>query len=180
MSTFYTEGRYLGEIKEQAMTKVQSSGNPQFVLRFTVMSHENGEAVHRQYERTAYRVITDKTMEYFERDLESLGFSGNSLRQLDPASADHQSFVGKQCYFDCRHEEYNGDQKEKWGVAWNAMGGGAIEGDPLDASQFRQLDALFGRNKGGATPPPAQRARQQTQQPVAAGGMEITDEDIPF
>jgi hypothetical protein len=38
----------------------------------------------RQYERTYYRAITDKTMPYFIEDLQGLGFHGSSFRELDP------------------------------------------------------------------------------------------------
>ena len=169
MSTFYDEGRYTCEITEQAMIKA-STGTPQFVLKFRVLRLADGGKVSHQYERSAYRAITEKTVEYLKRDLESLGFTGGSLKRLDPANTDHQSFAGVQWEFDCKHEAHyqTGQPQEKWGVAWNSSGG-AIEGEPLDQASYRKLDALFGVNT--PTRAPAQKA---------ASTQEITDEDIPF
>ena len=169
MSTFYAEGRYACEITQQAMTKA-STGTPQFVLKFRVLSLADGGKVTHQYERTCYRAITEKTVEYLKKDLDALGFEGGSLRRLDPENGDHQSFVGQQCEFDCRHEPHyqTGEPQEKWGVAWTSSGG-AIEGEPLDPASYRKLDALFGVNTSSHAP--VQKA---------ARSLEIVDEDIPF
>ena len=60
-------------------------------LRFEVLGLEDTEPpqakyipASRSYERTHYRSITDKTMEYFLQDLKILGFHGNSFKLLDP------------------------------------------------------------------------------------------------
>jgi hypothetical protein len=184
MSVFYEQGRYACEIVQQAMTKA-STGTPQFVLRFRVIEFSNGEPVPQQYERTSYRAITEKTMPYVQRDLDVLGFTGDSLRQLDPSNPNYQNFVGQTVEFNCNHEkDQNGDLRERWGVAWNAPSK-EIEGDPLESSQYRQLDALFNRNRSKSTSSaqPKQQANQPAQQPVPRQSSEdlgITDEDIPF
>lgn len=177
MSCFYEEGYYQGEITQQAMTKA-STGTPQLVLRFRVLSFSDGSAVPRQYERTSYRAITEKTMQYVEKDLDALGFKGNSLRLLDPNTPGYISLVGTKAEFQCRHENDQHDEpREKWGVAWPAPGsnqGQAIEGAPVDAATYRQLDALFGRNR------PTPQAQPQTVSRAVTAANPITDEDIPF
>lgn len=178
MSTFYEEGYYMGQITAQAMTKA-STGNPQFVLKFRVIETSKGEHVTRQYERTVYRTITDKTMQYFEKDLQTLGFNGSSLRELDPNNQNHQSFIGQTAEFSCKHEpDNNGDDREKWSIAWPQANEGTIEGEPLDAASFRKLDALFNRNKGNGNTHRQQPTQQQQSQPENDGP--ITDDDIPF
>jgi hypothetical protein len=191
MSTFYDQGRYECEITQQAMTKA-STGTVQFVLRFRVLRFvlANGEMenVRQQYERTSYRAITENTMKYVERDLEALGFTGNSLRDLDPVNRTHESFVGKVLDFNCGHDkDLKGDLREKWSVAWAEQESSAIEGSPVEPAAYRQLDALFSRNKGGG--PSQQRQQQeqpqQRQRPVAehrpiTDSDPISDDDIPF
>lgn len=190
MSTFYEQGRYECEITQQAMTKA-STGNVQLVLRFRVlrMVLVNGELenVSQQYERTSYRTITENTMKYLERDLEALGFTGSSLRELDPNNPTHEDFVGKILDFNCGHEKgQNGDMREKWSVAWTEQSS-AIEETPVESAAYRQLDALFSRSKGGSSspsqrqqqsPPPRQRSVAE-HRPITDSDP-ISDDDIPF
>lgn len=188
MSTFYDAGRHECEITQQAMTKA-STGTVQLVLRFRVlrMVCANGELenVSQQYERTSYRAITKNTMKYLERDLEALGFTGDSLRELDPANPTHESFVGKVLDFNCAHEkDQKGDLREKWSVAWeDQRQSSAIEGTAVDPQAYRQLDALFSRNKGGASAQrqqPSQRQRTIAEHRPLTEGDPITDDDISF
>jgi len=172
---FYEEGYYRCEIMSQAMTKAKT-GTPAFVLRFRVIQSTSGENVPKQYERTCYRYITEKTMPYFQRDLQTLGFNGHSLRQLDPMAADHVSFVGQPVEMRCAHEDdNNGEPRERWDIALQ-QAASQIEGEPLDSASYRQLDALFGASKkegGSPRPTPRPRAEQQA-------NMEVTDSDVPF
>jgi hypothetical protein len=173
MTPFYEEGNYLGQVMSQAMTKAKT-GTPQFVLRFKVLTYADGSSVPRQYERTMYRSITDKTMEYVKQDLETLGFKGTSLRQLDPNQGDFQDLSGIEVELYCKHEEgQDGELREKWMLSRQSSK--AIEGDPVDGGTYRQLDVLFGANARGATPRPVTQAIRS--QPHST---EITDEDIPF
>jgi hypothetical protein len=142
VSVFYDDGTtYSCEILDQAMT-VASTGNPQFVLRFRVITYANGDPVTKQYERTFYRVITEKTTSYLQEDLGALGFTGDNLRQLDPNVQGSQDFTGKQVDFYCSHEEnLKGEMRERWSIA---RGPKPIKGDPVPESTYRRLDALFG------------------------------------
>ena len=145
MKPFYDEGFYNCRIVKQEISKA-STGTAQFVLRFTVLEYSDGGAVPQQYERTCYRYITEKTMKYVEQDLDTLGFTGTSLRQLDPSQPQHQSFVGNTVEFRCVYEnDQNNEPREKWSIAL-PMSGRELESVPLDPAAYRQLDAMFGRN----------------------------------
>ena len=141
MSVFYDEGNYRGEIIDQAIGAA-STGNPQLVLQFRVLSHANGDPVMKQYERTLYRIITEKTQSFVQQDLDTLGFTGTSFRQLDPAIEGFQDLTGQQVEFYCTHEEnLKGEMREKWSIA---HGPRPIKCDPLAESDYRRLDAMFG------------------------------------
>ncbi|MEN6533818.1 MAG: hypothetical protein ABFD89_09165 [Bryobacteraceae bacterium] len=179
MSTFYQPGRYRCEVTQQAMTKNSNSGNPQFVLKVLVLEQYTGpdqsEPCNQQYERTIYRSITDKSMEFFQKELDALGFTGGSLRQLDPNYDGFTDFKGAQVDCLCKHEADYKDasvQREKWSIAWATGASSAIEGDELAPSDYRALDALFGKA--------AKAAPKAATKPVAAASSAVNDDDVPF
>jgi hypothetical protein len=178
---FYPVGRYLCQIKSQALGET-SKGNPQLVLRFLVLGQINpadpGGALipHAQYERNAYRVINENTIEYAVKDLKALGYTRQSFKYLDPAVPDHHSFVGQQVEMYCGHREYNGEMKEEWSVAM--QGSEELKVNPLGSKKSRQLDNLFGKHLktlvDGAPPQEPARAHAVTANPA------IDDDGIPF
>lgn len=170
MSIQYEVGRYKCTVKQQGFTTAKT-GNQQFFLVFDVTATESGESVSIG-ERTHYRALTEKTMEYFAADMKNLGFAGSSLTQLDPESPQHFSLVGREVTMFCQHGTDNsGNAREEWNVAM-----GAREMKPADATKLRSLDLLFAkalRGNGGprpvaAMPPP----------PMAAAP--INNDDVPF
>lgn len=184
MSTFYAPGRYRCEVTQQAMTKA-STGTPQLVLKVQVLEEyvgaEDTEPCAQQYERTIFRSITAGTMTYFEKELAALGFQGGSLRQLDPNNDDFTDFKGTQVDCLCKHEPDYKDKsviREKWSICWpdGEMASKPIEGEELKASDYRALDALFGKATKAA---PKAAAPKPTPQPQAAE-IGIGDDDIPF
>lgn len=179
MSIFYAKGRYLVRITDQALGKA-STGTPQFALRFLVLGRIVGEEVEEvtEYERTAYFYITDKTAERFTQDLETLGFAGQSFRQLDLSDGNCHDFRGQEAHMWCGEgQNLNGDPKEVWGVARQAS---QLEVQPLEPKAARELDNLFGKylkKSNGGTPKSA--APQQASRPIA-GANAPDDSDIPF
>lgn len=184
----YEKAAYVGRITAQAMGET-GTGKPQFVLRFLVLGRVNpldpqGELLAcEQYERTMYRVITDKTIEYLTEDLEKLGFQGESFKDLDPASPTCHSFVGSEHEFYCNHEaNQEGGLREKWGLA---RGASALEVKALEPKAVRQLDTLFGKNlkaikKAAAKPTPAQAAMVNELLQSAAAANDGPGDDLPF
>jgi len=206
MSTFYEPGRYACVVTQQALGKT-SKDNPQLVLRVRVMgvytAPNEVEPFDRQWERTIYRVITEKTMEYVRRDLEALNAPVRRLSELDPSNPHGVSLVGNEVDCQCRHEDYNGDTVERWSIAWKP-GEHDLDAGALSAQEMRSLDAMFAagaKAAGGAAPPyappaarqaapagpppPVSMPRQNRPAPAAAPpptdwGNTITDDDLPF
>ncbi len=175
MSVFYDEGKYRVRIVKQALGE-SSTGNPQFILRFMVLAkiESDCDSEVRQYERTMYRSITEKTIQYIVQDLQTLGFEGSGFRQLDPAVSGHHSFVGQEVEMWCKHDEYNGKELEKWSIATSPSD---IEVKPLRPDKLRELENLYGKHLRAAAPvKPKPTPKIAEPAPFA----EITDDDIPF
>ena len=188
MSTYYSVGRYACRINSQALGQAQT-GTPQFILRFTVLAQvfDDGETqnVNRQYERSSYRAITEKTVPYLVEDLKTLGATISSFRDLDPSSPSFCDLAGQEVDMWCSHEKgQDGELREKWGVA--RQGGpkkDAPPAKPVDAAKLRSLDNLFGKalkelapKSGGVD------FNKRLTQPVraVAGDNATFDGDVPF
>lgn len=182
---FYPVGRYACKVISQALGEA-GTGNPQFALRFQVMGLVDPADPTRfipgqqQYERTYYRTITEKTIDYFLEDLKALGFTGSSFKELDPATPNFHDFKGLDIDMWCAHENaQDGGEREKWSVARQ---GGELTMNPIDPKKVRDLDNLFGKqlkSLKAAAPAPQQRAPEQaaaTPVPSYQG----VDEDVPF
>jgi hypothetical protein len=178
---FYAVGKYACKVVEQALGE-SSTGKPQFLLRFTVIGQVDPAdpsqlvPVPAQYQRTHYRSITEKTIQYFTEDLKALGFKGESFKELDPDTEGFHNFTGQNVDMWCSHKSGpDGALREEWNVA-RAVG--SLEVKPLERKKVRELDNLFGKHlkglkvAGAAAPVAAQLA------PV--GGLDISDDDVPF
>jgi len=185
--TYYTQGAYKCEVLDQGLS-MSSTDKPQIWIRCRVLESLDSPGVTlNQYERTLYWTVTEKTIDFVLDKLESLGFSGQSFREVDPNVEGHHSFIGQviECY--CKLETYEGKEREKWDLS----NPGAKTPDPLGDSDARKLDALFGRKlkerfkKSSARKPAAQPKAEKAEEsePVAVGseGIDTTpDDDIPF
>lgn len=127
------------------------------------------------FERTIFRAITDKTVDYVIEELRSLGYDRTSFSALDPNARD--SFDFRDIEFDavCKHETYQGNQKERW-----EFKRGMSDVTPLEVSEVSKLDALFGKKLIAGKPagsPQRSATAQSTPLPEKsyAGG-----EEIPF
>jgi hypothetical protein len=181
MKAFFGEGRYTVQISDQALGEAQT-GTPQFILKFTVLErvHDDGdtEAV-RNYDRTYYKAITERTIEYLTQDLKTLGFEGSSLRDLDPSSPNFYSLKGRQVEMYCTHEDRNSETQERWSVAFTKKDSKPIEAKRLDSAKLRALDNLFGKHLKGLAP----KAATPKPVPVAkavSGDNATFDGDVPF
>jgi hypothetical protein len=149
---FFQPGKYICTVTGQALGET-SNHNPQFVLRFKVLGTPDPKDANsyiptaQQYERTHYRAITEKTIEYFVEDLKTLGFTGASYSELDPSSSRFFDLRGREVEMYCSHEAgQDGGQRERWGIARQAT---PLEVVPLERSKMRQLDNLFGKHLKG-------------------------------
>jgi len=200
----YEPGRYWGRITRQQLGQT-SNGNPQFVLSFLIVGKVNpadpeGDllAVPQQYERSVYRVITEKTTEYLLQDLEVLGFTGESFAALDENNSDCCDLRGTELAFTCTHEfrqaqDETGkwvntkDVRERWSIARDSTG---PKVEPLTAKDVKKLDAMFGRAlkqssaavKAAENPvekPPEAKTEPTIMEEAAAMDSKPED-DIPF
>jgi hypothetical protein len=194
--TYYTPGTYWGRITHQVLGKA-STGNPQLLVSFLVLGRVNqadpdGDLLScgESYERTMYQTLTEKTIEFVTRDLERLGWAGSSWGDFDERNTGCVSIVGSEHAFYCSHKpnQDNTILRENWSVAREST---APNAEPLTDSEYRSLDAMFGKElkkRGHAsakkeataekTPAPQRRA---TAPPVDAAADVAADEsDIPF
>jgi hypothetical protein len=128
--------------------------------------------VPAQYERTHHRSITEKTIQYFTEDLKALGFKGESFKDLDPDTEGFHNFTGKNVEMWCSHKSHpDGVLREEWSVA-RAVG--SLEVKPLERKKVRELDNLFGKHLMGL------KVASVAEQAAPGGGLDISDDDVPF
>ncbi len=180
MAAYYSNGRYLGRITDQALGRSKIKGTPEIAIQFEVRggidpADPEGELLSAPIgRRTVYLYITDGTYEYVLRDLATLGFDGDSFNKLDPQVLGYCDLTGKEVEFECRSEIYEGEEREKWSVARDTT----LRSIPLDAKDVRELDALYGKElKKQAKKAPKETSPAQATEPVPA---QEEPADIPF
>lgn len=141
----YKEGRYKARIKNWGLSKA-STGTDQFFVSieplgmFDPADQENLLACDSA-ERTIFRAITDKTIDFVLDDLERLGYKGDTFDQLNPEHAKAHNFRDQEIEVRCRHETY----KDKLHERWEFAGGGSFQPKPLAANEVNVLNKLFGK-----------------------------------
>lgn len=187
MSTYYQQGAYKCEIVDQGLSQ-SSNGNPQIWLKIRALESIDDPALQiQQHERMVYWTITEKTIEFVLEKLDALGFDGESFRQIDLNNQHPQSFIGNVEEFYCQLETYDGKEREKWDLS---RGASAVK--PLDETEARKLDALFGRklkdkfksSSGPSRAAPNGTTSQKTEgvprEQTLAAHANSADDDIPF
>lgn len=188
MSVFYQGGLHAGECVGQWLDAPQGK-SPYFALKFNILARIVNNEEHRVEpgERTVYLYLTDKAIEMASDVLAHLGYDKDNLRFLDPNKPDHYSFIGKRCDLWCKHEEYQGEMREKWSVSMPFS-----DPTPLDDKEMRRLDTLFGKAMktrkpaGAAAPSPPKpelvgvSESQRNAAPKSSPERAPTGDDIPF
>lgn len=180
---YYTPGRYVGKLTKQQLG-VTKNNNPQIVLSFTIigqvdLSDPDGDLITCQgYERSVFRVVTPKTIDWILDDLDALGFEGSSFAELEPGTPGFQDLTGKEVELSCDHETYEGTVREKWSIF---SGEGSLNIKPLEARDVRKLDAMFGKALKARRAGKPVGAAKGSEQPAVAGSVGSSDErDLPF
>lgn len=174
----YPEGGYIGKVTAQSLVKA-GTGTPQLVIRFTVERFWNKEkkaeeVVAEKHTRTIYRTITAKTAEYVKQDLDNLGFTGTSFKELDPNTPGHFDLTGKEINVFVKHEaDQESNLREKWGIS-QFSGSKPIEGEPI--TDFAALDELmdFSGNKAAAPKASPKKAAAGTTPTGGTNGTSVT------
>lgn len=173
----YDEGKYRIRIVSQTLAEggqKKDGGDKAPSLVFGIMPigwYEKGELqdLDDDFERTIFLPITEATLGTTDKPgwvlqtLQWLGFTGASFALLDPASDDHQSFVGKEMDALCKHESYQGKDREKW--SFLRGGGDGFKAKQASSKEVRGLDAKFAKLlktlQGTPSKTPAPRPEEQ-------------------
>lgn len=183
----YDAGKYWCKVTNQQLGKT-NTGKSQFVLSFDVQGKVNQSDPEGDlepcdnYERSIFRTITPKTVEWLFDDIEHLcergeiEFALDGFEFLNPATDGYLDLTGVEFEAECKHETYENKPKERWSIS---TGGGGLSVDPLDDKGVRELNAMFGKqlkSRGsGGSPKPEQPAKPQRETvPPDDGG------EIPF
>lgn len=181
MSIVYAPGRYRGVIAAQALSETKN-GNTQLVLTVDLLgaydpSQPDSLVRVQTGQRSVFRVITEKTIDYVLEDLKYLGYDKPTFGPLDPAHPEHHSFKGQDVDLICAHEEYNGQEQERWSLSR----GGGLNLKPVDNTTVRKLDALFGAKLKANAAPTSKAAPARQKANTAAETVPPEDENtIPF
>ncbi len=179
---YYPVGRYVGRVVRQELGASAQKGTPQFAVTFQIIDalDQFGAScgVQSIYERTVYIYFSksQKAMEISAEALKTLGFNKSSLKYLDPDTDGYCDFTGVEVELYCKHEDYEGESRERWSINTPRA---PRESKPVDKSELRKLDALFGKAfKSGGKPEaqPDSDLNRAMQEAAAANA----DEEQPF
>ncbi len=144
MTIHYQPGEYWGDVVDHGLTEAQT-GTPQLYVRFLVLGKvsavdpEQYDEAGEQYERTVYRPITDKTIDFVTEDMERLDFHGTMFEDFKADGPGDFDIRGTQFKFFCKHEVYNHVQKEKWSIARERTT------TPVADDAMKRLQTTFGK-----------------------------------
>jgi hypothetical protein len=156
----YECGKYHARITDYGITEA-STGTQQVFIAFDLIGRfdpASGQLVGCQpAERTYYKAITPKTIDWVLSDLKTVGFDKDSLKYLDPEVPGAVNLFGKEIDVVCDHETYNGSLRERWSIQRerNRKKVGHHELSQLDVQFSDQLKKAFGDGKPSVAPPVA-------------------------
>ena len=186
----YAAGNYNVRVVSQQLGKT-GTGKPQFILTFDVLhrfepSRPDELLVCDKSERTIYRTIAPKTVEWILKEIKHLaelrGIDSAlpGWEYLDPETPDYMDLTGTEFQAYCQHETYDGKERQKWGISRDGP-----QAEALDDKSIRDLNALYGKELkaafGGKAKPKAKPAPIQETVPPGEPSIEVKpDDDIPF
>jgi hypothetical protein len=168
---FYAEGGYTCEITKQRFGQSPVKGTKAFVLEFRVLKRvDDPDASLQSYLRKVEFWLTPKTVARVREDLRLLGFTGSTISELDPQSADYFSLTGWEVTMYCRHgQDQDGNSREEW----SPRGSGLL---PLtNKEELEKLDAVLAKIDREE-----EQKRNHKTELVAVTELGITDDDVPF
>lgn len=176
---YYPQGVYIGRVVRQELGTSSKKGTPQFSVTFEIVDAldpgGNPIGVTQTYERSVFLYLTEKAMEIALDALKTLGFNKASLKFLDPNNVGFCDFTGKEVELYCKHEEYEGDERERWSI--NSPREAKVS-KPVDSADLRKLDALFGKALKSQAAPEPQPDSDFNKALQEAGNVDA--EDSPF
>jgi hypothetical protein len=144
MTTTFTAGKYLTEVRDQGFELSLGKESPHFYLRLLILGRFDSAGKVQEcprYERFYIQYINNETgVKILRGDLLSLGLEFTDLTQLAPGAPNHLSLNGKKIEVVCALEVYKGQERERWYIHRQKK--------KLDLSDLKALDEKFGRRKG--------------------------------
>lgn len=174
MSIYYQPGDYQCEIVGQFIGESKEKKTPFVGLQFMP---DGG-----QYERTLCLYLTEKTKARTFDTLRQLGWQTDKISDLCPTTGPRVSLAGATIELRCSTEVYNGDQREKWGLA-------IAEREPVESNPelAKRLDNLFGKEIRKSATAKATKKSTNAEGNGASAASATTntataeqDDDIPF
>lgn len=182
MGIFYPSGGYLGRVVKQELSESKEKRTPQLVLMVKVIAELDtvtNEPIPlpeaQQHDVWVYLYLTEKAQEMTLKALNVLGYRRTSLRFLDPTEADFENLADREVPLWCKHEEYEGEQREKWQISTPR------DSKPVEPGKLKKLDALFGKGlKELATSKPAGAVHNANKALAEEAASVQGADDIPF
>jgi hypothetical protein len=166
MSIELNEGTYMVRVVGQEVRE-SKGGSLYFSLKVEVLDTGKNRFIPFYF--------SEKTAERSLSDLKELGFDKPGFQYLDPSIEGFHDFAGVEFEAYCKHEEYQGEAKEKWQKSF-------YKSEPADKDKLRSLNSMFGSYLPKKKGPPVAKAPTPKPtpkpEPVAVGA--DGDDDIPF
>jgi hypothetical protein len=100
-----------------------TNGHPQFWMGFDILGIADRNCVNTQPKpcepgrgRWSITPSTDKASAWLARTVRGLGYDRDDLLHLDPDHEGAFNFEGVEFLVECKHEEFNGQTREKWSM----------------------------------------------------------------
>jgi len=153
-------GRYRGRVRDYGVMQSQTGQQlPTAFITFVLVGYYHpatGElgpcpALNRTY----YRAITPKTIDWLLADLKQVGFDQPGLEYLDPETPGAANLFDREIDVVCKHEPYQGRPIETWSI-YHEPRRKRIPRDELarlDAQFAEQIKRVFGSSPSAAPAP---------------------------
>ncbi len=185
MTQHYEEGTYGTQITEQHLSK-SSNGNPMVMIRFKpdcIQAGSNAQTGETEwnnlsvtnYERTAYLVVTENTVDSVCKRLRQIGIVISDWGHADQSHPECCSIVGKRVVMACKHEVYQGKDKESWGIP---LAQTASKVKAMGVIEVAEMNAAFGDALQDVLPEGPTRQDAAGEHPTAEEKEE--EKDLPF
>lgn len=143
----FDPGRYACRSNRVELGEAKT-GTAQIVIAFTPLGRidpadPEGQLIScPDWERTIFRSITDKTIDWVLKDLAVLHYTHETFDYLSTDHPQYDPLRGIDFQATCEHQMYEGKQQERWQIA---HAGGSVVVKLLDPKDIRKLNALFGK-----------------------------------
>jgi hypothetical protein len=154
-------GKYRGRITDYGVIQSQAGQQHRTAfIAFDIVGQYDPTTVELQTcepaNRTYYKAITPKTIEWLLADLKAIGLD-RGFEYLDPETPGAVNLFDREIDVVCEHETYQGQTRERWAIhrerTREKVGREGLA--LLDAQFGDQIRRVLGAGNAEAVPPPA-------------------------